>query len=63
MTYRWVMHDASDQVMRSTNPFESQDKAEAWLRDNWESLLDDGVRSVVLMNKAEVLYEMGLEPA
>jgi hypothetical protein len=49
--------------MRSTNPFESQEKAEGWLRDNWESLLDDGVRSVVLMNKAEVLYEMGLEPA
>jgi hypothetical protein len=63
MTYRWAMRDASDQVMRSTNPFESQEKAEGWLRDNWESLLDDGVRSVVLMNKAEVLYEMGLEPA
>jgi hypothetical protein len=63
MTYRWVMHDAPDHFMRSTNPFESQEKAEAWLTDNWESLLDDGVRSVVLMNGAEVLYEMGLEPA
>jgi hypothetical protein len=63
MTYRWVMRDASNHVMRSTNPSESEETAEAWLRDNWESLLNDGVRSVVLMNKDEVLYEMGLEPA
>jgi hypothetical protein len=33
------------------------------LKDNWEALLDDGARSVVLKSDEEILYEMGLEPA
>lgn len=63
MTYRWVIRDFGHQPLRTTETFESQVVAEEWLKDNWESLLDEGACSVVLKADDLILYEMGLEPA
>jgi hypothetical protein len=63
MTFRWVLRDSSHRQLSTTDAFETQAAAEEWLKDNWERLLDNGARSVVLKRDEEILYEMGLEPA
>jgi hypothetical protein len=63
MNHCWEIHDSEHRLLRTTDEFDSQAAAEAWLRDNWESLVADGAGSVVLKADDRVVYEMGLEPA
>jgi hypothetical protein len=63
MSHRWVIHDSGHRHLRTTDDFDSQDAAEEWLRDNWESLVADGASFVVLKTDDRIVYEMGLEPA
>ena len=44
--------------------FPSQADAEAWLGDNWQGLLSDGVLAVTLTEDGRTVYgPMSLEPA
>jgi hypothetical protein len=61
--YRWVLHDASGKDLRSTEPFESKDAAEAWMGEQWRSLLEEGAEEVSLRRDEAVEYRMGLRPA
>jgi hypothetical protein len=63
VTFVWVIRDSDRDAMRTTEAFDSKTSAEEWLRDHWESLLDEGACSVVLRADDQILYEMGLEPA
>lgn len=63
VSYLWVIRDPEHEPMRTSPIFDSQEAAEGWLKDNWESLVGEGARSVVLQAGGRVVYEMGLEPA
>lgn len=59
-TYVWVLLDASGAELRTTEPFESQKDAEAWMGHEWSSLLDEGGEYVSLRSDGEQVYRMGL---
>ena len=56
MAWRWVYGGGT------SGEFESREQAEDWLRGSWESLAEEGVPSVTLMDGDEVAYEMSLAP-
>ena len=60
MGFRWVLHDLEGLDLRTTELFDSQADAEAWMGTNWARLLDEGAESVSLMESAEHIYKMGL---
>ncbi|MDQ5874566.1 MAG: hypothetical protein M3526_04185 [Actinomycetota bacterium] len=59
--YHWVVHDAAGAEIRTSEPFDSKEQAEAWMGQEWKSLLDAGGESVSLLHDGAVLYQMGLE--
>ena len=58
--FAWVLHDEDGALMRTTQPFDSRDEAEAWMGSAWSELLEEGAESVSLVEGDETLYEMGL---
>ena len=60
MGFRWVLHDLKGVDLRTTELFDSQADAEAWMGTNWARLLDEGAESVSLMESEEHIYKMGL---
>ena len=58
--FTWVLHDGDGTLMRRTQPFDTQDAAEAWMGSTWSELLEEGAESVSLVEGDETLYEMGL---
>lgn len=56
----WVLHDAAGTDLRSTEPFESKEAAEAWMGDHWAELLDEGAETVSLLIDDQREYRMGL---
>lgn len=58
--YHWVVHDAAGAEIRSSEPFDSKEQAEAWMGQEWKSLLDAGGGSVSLLHDGAVQYQMGL---
>lgn len=60
MSFRWVLHDAAGADLRTSEDFDSQADAEAWMGAEWESLLAEGGESVTLMDEHEKVYRMGL---
>jgi hypothetical protein len=60
MGFRWVLHDLKGIDLRTTELFDSQADAEAWMGTNWARLLDEGAESVSLMDSDEHIYKMGL---
>lgn len=60
MGFRWVLHDLEGVDLRTTELFDSQADAEAWMGTNWARLLDEGAESVSLMESDEHIYKMGL---
>lgn len=46
--------------MRATQTFASKEEAEAWMGDEWASLLEEGAEFVSLRANGEQLYRMGL---
>ncbi len=61
--FRWVLHDASGNDVRSTEAFESKEAAEGWMGAEWASLLEEGAEEVSLLRDGAVVYRMGLRPA
>ena len=60
--WTWVLLDAEGKELRTTEPFDSQQEAEAWLADNWSKLAQEGAESVSLREKNEESYRMSLAP-
>lgn len=60
MRFHWVLHDLKGTDLRSTEGFDSQADAEAWMGSNWARLLDEGAEFVSLMDDDEHVYKMGL---
>ena len=58
--YVWKLHGPSGDDLRATEPFASQEEAEAWMGAEWSSLLDEGAETVSLVRGDETLYRMGL---
>ncbi|HYI46318.1 MAG TPA: hypothetical protein VE174_12745 [Actinomycetota bacterium] len=58
--FHWVLNNADGAALRSTDPFESKEDAEAWMGEHWAELLDEGAETVSLMSDEHALYEMGL---
>ena len=63
MEFTWVLHDASGNDLRTSEEFETQEAAEAWMGSEWSALLDEGAETVSLMGGDERLYKMGLREA
>ena len=63
MSWRWVLNDASGTELRSTEPFDSKEEAEAWMGDHWSALLEEGGETVTLMTEERSVYRMGLREA
>jgi hypothetical protein len=61
--FTWVLLDADGGEMRSSESFESQADAEAWMGSNWEALLEEGAEHVSLRSGDEQVYKMGLKEA
>ncbi len=60
--WQWVLHDESGDDLRSTQEFDSKETAEAWMGDEWSSLLDEGAETVSLVHEGKHHYRMGLRP-
>lgn len=60
---RWILKDAGGGELRASDSFSSREEAEAWMGREWESLLEEGAESVVLMEEDDIVYEMGLREA
>ena len=63
VTFRWVLHDSEGTDLRSSEDFESQADAEAWMGERWQSLLDEGAETVTLLEDDAKVYKMGLREA
>jgi hypothetical protein len=59
-SYIWTLLDPAGNEMRSTDPFASQEDAEAWMGAEWASLLDEGAEFVSLRSGDKQIYKMGL---
>lgn len=65
--YTWIYCDANGESIHDLGltgvAFPTQDEAEAWLSEEWATLADAGVGSVILKNNAETVYgPMSLSP-
>lgn len=58
--FTWTLQDAAGKDLRTTEPFASQEDAEAWMGAEWSALRDEGAEYVLLRAGAEVVYRMGL---
>lgn len=58
--FTWVLLDANGSETRTTESFESQADAEAWMTGEWQSLLAEGAEYVSLRHDGEQIYRMGL---
>ena len=54
--------DAQGEELARSEGFGSRAEAEAWMREHYEHLLDEGGESVTLLGDEGVVYEMGLRP-
>jgi len=60
--YTWILVDEGGEVSHAIDAFGSQHEAEAWLTGTWESLAEEGAKSVRLVSAGEIVYEMKLGP-
>lgn len=56
------MKNASGAETGASPDFPGRDEAEAWMGDNWSSLLSGGADVATLLEDEDVVYEMGLRP-
>jgi hypothetical protein len=62
--FSWRYIDETGHDVGSSDPFEDQEAAEAWLTQEWVSLRDRGIEDVELLDdeQDQALYRMSLEP-
>lgn len=63
MSFHWVYRDAPKSVSGRSAEFSSQQEAEDFMGAEWKQLLDAGHRAATLMDGADEVYTMSLEPA
>lgn len=56
MAYRWAPTPDPGLDPELDQRFDDQPRAEAWLAEHWEELLDEGVASVTLVENDRVIY-------
>jgi competence protein ComEC len=59
--WHWRLHDPEGKDLRASDPFESQEEAEAWMGTEWRALLEEGAESVSLVEGDVTIYVMGLK--
>ena len=60
--YSWIVHHEDGRDLRTTQDFDSQEDAEAWLGREWSALAAAGGDSVSLTAGDELVYRMSLQP-
>jgi hypothetical protein len=58
--FRWVPQDAGGADLEPSASFATQAEAEAWMGEEWSSLLERGAEHVKLVADGNVVYRMGL---
>lgn len=61
--YRWVLQDEAGKEIRVTDPWPTQEEAEAWMGAAWEDLVAEGGAYVSLRSGDEQIYRMSLAEA
>ena len=56
MAYRWIPSPDQELDPELDRAFDDQPRAEAWLAEHWEELLDEGVGSVTLVEDDRLIY-------
>ncbi len=56
MAYRWIPTPDPGLGPELDQAFDDQPRAEAWLAEHWEELLDEGVGSVTLVDDDRLVY-------
>jgi hypothetical protein len=61
--WRYLGPDGAE--VGESEPFEDRDRAEAWLGETWQDLLERGVEEVALEDRSRgrTIYRMGLREA
>lgn len=62
-TFTWTLIDRDGNEMRTSEPFDSKDSAEAWMGAEWSALRDEGAGAVSLRADGKQLYRMSLDEA
>ena len=60
MAYTWTLLDPSGTELRTTEEFDTQEAAEAWMGSEWAALRDEGAEYVSLRVDGDQVYRMGL---
>ena len=62
MAFGWAYFDEAGRDIGSSEDFADRDGAEAWMGQNWEGLLGEGVEEVELIDRERDrrIYRMGL---
>ena len=58
--WHWIVRDSSGGELSSTEEYPSRAEAEAWMGQQWETLLEAGGESVTLVGDGKEHYTMGL---
>jgi hypothetical protein len=59
----WRYLDSADAPIGTSDPFDDQEDAEAWLTESWRDLLAEGVEAVELTeDDGQPVYRMSLRP-
>jgi hypothetical protein len=59
----WRYLDASGAELGSSEAFDDREGAEAWMGEEWATLLERGIEQVALTDGERTLYRMGLREA
>ena len=62
--FDWSYIDGNGETTGSSEQFETQDTAEAWVGEAWEGLVELGIAEMVLrdLDAGTDIYRMGLSP-
>ena len=62
--FDWLYFNTSGEEVGSSERFEDQTTAEAWVGTSWEQLVADGVHEMALrdLDAGTQIYKMGLSP-
>lgn len=58
--FKWLVENVAGERTDTSQDFESQADAEAWMGSEWARLAEAGGHMVILMNGEDVLYRMSL---
>lgn len=62
-TFTWVLIGPDGSELRSTEPFDDKDEAEAWMGAEWAALAAEGAEYVSLREDGTQHYKMSLREA